>query len=114
MKVDSAEPKGPRQLLRIRSGIFEFEPGLGLKLDQTKPERSGTEPEQRDTRIPNDYGPTSACFDDNPKLLNCEIAQNEKITGESIFVFLSRPICGHSNGKTYCFSFGVEFQVNFK
>ncbi len=27
----------PRQLLRIRPGFFDFEPDLGLKLGQTKP-----------------------------------------------------------------------------
>ncbi len=72
---DSAELKGPRKLLRIRPGIFEFEPDLGLKLGQTKPKISGTVPTNRHTTIPNDSGPVSACFDDDPKLLNCEIAQ---------------------------------------
>ncbi len=33
----SAELKGPRELLRIRPGIFDFEPDLVLKLEQTKP-----------------------------------------------------------------------------
>ncbi len=31
-----AGKKRPRKLLRMRPGIFEFEPGLGLKLGQTK------------------------------------------------------------------------------
>ena len=71
----SAELKGPRKLLRIRPGIFDFEPDLGLKLGQTKPKISGTVPTNRHTTIPNDSGPISACFDDDPKLLNCEIAR---------------------------------------
>ena len=71
----SAELKGPGKLLRIRPRIFDFEPDLGLKLGQTKPKISGTVPTNRHTTIPNDSGPISACFDDDPKLLNCEIAQ---------------------------------------
>jgi hypothetical protein len=72
---DSAELKGSRRLLRIRPEIFDFEPGLGLKLRQTKPKISGTVPTNRHTTIPNDSGPISEWFDDDPKLLNCEIAQ---------------------------------------
>ncbi len=72
---DSAELKGPRKLLRIRPGIFDFEPDLGLKLGQTEPEISGTAPTDRHTTIPNDSAPTSACFGDDPQLVNCEIAQ---------------------------------------
>ena len=71
----SAELKEPRTFLRIRPGIFDFEPDLGLKLSQTKPKISGTLPTNRHTTIPNDSGPISACFDDDPKLLNCEIDQ---------------------------------------
>ncbi len=62
-------------MLRIRPGIFDFEPDLGPKLGQTKPTTSGTVPTDRHTTIPNDPGPMSACFDDEPKLLHCEIAQ---------------------------------------
>ena len=72
---DSAELKGPGKLLRIRPGIFNFEPELGLKLGQTKPKISGTVPTNRHTTVPNNSGPISACCDDGPKLLNCEIAQ---------------------------------------
>ena len=64
-----------RELLRIRPEIFDFELELGLKLGQSKPKISGTAPTNRHTTIPNDSGPISACFDDDPKLLNCEIAQ---------------------------------------
>ena len=38
--LHSAELKGPRKLLRIRPGIFDLEPDLGLKLGQTKPKIS--------------------------------------------------------------------------
>ncbi len=69
---DSAELKEPGKLSRIRPGIFDFEPDLGLKLGQTKPKIPGTVPTNRHTTIPNDSGPTSACFDDGPKLLNEE------------------------------------------
>ena len=65
----SAELKGPRKLLRIRPEIFDFEPELGLKRGQTKPKIPGTVPTDRHTTIPNDSGPISACFDDDPKLL---------------------------------------------
>ncbi len=40
-----AELKGPRTLLRIRPGIFDVEPELGLKLGQHKPNISGTLPQ---------------------------------------------------------------------
>ncbi len=72
---DSTDLKGPRTLLRIRPEIFVFEPDLGLKLGQTQPKIPGTVPTNRHTTIPNDSGPISACFDGDPKLLNCEIAQ---------------------------------------
>ncbi len=36
-QVNSAELKGPRKLVRIRPGIFDFDPDLGLKLGQSKP-----------------------------------------------------------------------------
>ena len=71
----SAELKGPRQLLRIRPEIFDFERALGLKRGQTKPKIPGKVPTDRHTTIPDDSGPISACFDDEPKLLTCELAQ---------------------------------------
>ena len=43
-------------VLRIQPEIFDFEPGLGLKLGQTKPKISGTVPTNRHTTIPNDPG----------------------------------------------------------
>ncbi len=70
-----AELNGPRKLVRIRLGIFDFEPDLGLKMGQPKPKISGTAPTDRQTTIPSDSGPISAWFDNDPKLLNCEIAQ---------------------------------------
>ena len=48
---------------------------MGLKQGQTKPKIYGTVPTDRHTTSPNDSGPIPACFDDGPKLLNCEIAQ---------------------------------------
>ncbi len=54
---------------------FDFEPDLGLKLGQTKPQISSTVPTNRPTAVPNESVPISACFGDNPKLLNCGIAQ---------------------------------------
>ncbi len=71
----SAELKGPQKLFRIRPEIFDFEPDLVLKPGQTKPKIPGTVPTNRHTPMPNDSGPISACFDDDPKLLNCKIAQ---------------------------------------
>ncbi len=58
-----------------RKSVFDFEPDLGLKLGKLKPKRFGTVPTNRHTTIPNESGPISACFDDDPKLLDCEIAQ---------------------------------------
>ncbi len=71
----SAELQGARQLLRTRPEIFDFEPDSGLKLGQTKTKISRTVPTNWHTTIPNDSGPGSACSDDDPKLLNCGIAQ---------------------------------------
>ncbi len=65
----SAELEGPRKLQRIRPGIFEFEPKLGLKLSQTEPKISGTVPTNRHATIPNNSGPISASFDYDPKLV---------------------------------------------
>ncbi len=48
---------------------------MGLKRGQTRPKIHGTVSTNRHTTIPNDSGPISACFDDDPKLVNCEIAQ---------------------------------------
>ncbi len=75
VECDSAELQGPRKLLRIRPEIFDFEPGLGLKRSQTKPKIPGTVLADRRTTVPKDSGQISACFDDDPKLINCEIAQ---------------------------------------
>ncbi len=70
----SAELKGPRNLLRIRPENLDFQSDLGLKVGQTKPEISGTAPTARHTTLRNDSGPIPTCLDDDPKLLNCEIA----------------------------------------
>ncbi len=59
----------------MRPEIVDFEPDSGLKVGQTNPKISGMLPTDRHTTIPNDSGPFSACFDDDPKLLNCVIAQ---------------------------------------
>ncbi len=75
MEEDSAELEGLRKLLRIRPAVFDFEQDLGLKRSQTKPKIPGTVPTDQRTTIPNDSGLISACFDDDPKLLNCEIAE---------------------------------------
>ncbi len=72
--LDSDELQGPRNILGLRQEICHFGPDLGLKLGKTNPQISGTVPTNRHTTIPNDPGPISACFDDDPTLLNCEIA----------------------------------------
>jgi hypothetical protein len=54
------------------------EPASGLKLGQPKPKLSGTVPTNRRTSIPNDSGPMSVCFDDDPKFSNCEIPVSTK------------------------------------
>ncbi len=56
--------EGAPNTLRIRPGIFDSEPDLGLKLGQATPQLSGTVPTNRHT-----------IFDDDPTLFDCEIAQ---------------------------------------
>ncbi len=79
----SAELKRAGKLLRIRPGIFDFGSDSGLKLGQTKPKISGTVPTNRHTTIANDYEPISACFDHDPKPLNCELAQPRDFDGQN-------------------------------
>ncbi len=66
--------------LRIRSEIFDCEPTLDLKLGQGKPKTSGTVPTNRHIKIPSDSGPVSESFEDDPKLLDCEVAQSGPAT----------------------------------
>ncbi len=58
-------------------------PDLGLKLKQNKPNISGGVPSNPPTTTPTDYWPISASFDDDRKLLNCEIAQPDVLTSEA-------------------------------
>ncbi len=44
--VNSAELQGPRQLLRIRQGIFDFEPESG---QTTEPSRGALPPQKKET-----------------------------------------------------------------
>ncbi len=76
---NSAKVKAPGHLSRIRPEIFDFEPEFRLEQSQTKPKIPDTVPTNRRATIPNDYEPISACFDDDPKLFNCEIAQSSLI-----------------------------------
>jgi hypothetical protein len=78
--LHAAELKGPRKRLRIRPELLDYEPDSGLKLGQTTPNISGMIPTNRHTPIPSDYGTISACFDDDPNLLNCELAQPRPAT----------------------------------
>ncbi len=73
--LNSAELTGPGTFSRDPAGNLRFELHLGLKLGQTMPETSGTVPTNRHTTIPNDSRQISACFDDDPTFLKCEIAQ---------------------------------------
>ncbi len=59
---DSAELKGPRQLLRIRPGIVYCRPKSAPKPDETQPKMPGAVPRNRHTPIPVDFGPVSWCF----------------------------------------------------
>ena len=81
LRDSSAELKGPRILFWIRPEIFDFEPEFGLKLGRAKPKIPGTVPTGRHATIANDSGPILACFDDDARLLNCEIAQPKKFRG---------------------------------
>jgi hypothetical protein len=73
--IDSAELERAPKTLRIRPEIFDVEPDLGQKLGQAEPKIPSTVPRDGQRMTPNDYGPISACFDDDPKRLNCELAQ---------------------------------------
>ncbi len=64
---------------------------MGLKLSKTKPKISGTVPTDRHTTIPNHSGATSACFNDDPKLLNCEIPQPSGVGAISQQLHTLRP-----------------------
>ncbi len=94
----SAELEGPRTLLRIRLGIFDFQLDFGLNLGQTKPKISGTVPTSRHTTNPNDSGSISESFNDDPKLKNCEIAQPRFLSGlQTAFRCVSEhPSCAHN------------------
>jgi hypothetical protein len=65
---NSVELKGPRQLLRIRPEIFDFEPGLGLKRGQTKPTYPARCPQTGRQQLRTIMARISACFEDDPKL----------------------------------------------
>jgi hypothetical protein len=82
----SLSSKGPRKLSRIRPEIFDFEPELGLQRRQTKPKIPGMVPTDRHTTIPNDYGPISSCFDDDPsetfRLRDSSAEETRKLRGE--------------------------------
>ncbi len=74
-KLNSAERARPRQMLGIWLEIFYFEPDLGLKLGQTKPNISGTVPTNRHTTIPNDSGQISACLDYDQQLFKLRVSR---------------------------------------
>ncbi len=100
-EITSAELKGPGQLLRIRQEIFDFEPDLCLKRRQTKPKIQGTVPTDRHTPIQNDYDPIPSCFDDDPTLLDCEIAQPNNLKGPRVHtrsVLFTRRAGGYREG----------------
>jgi hypothetical protein len=60
---------------------------LGLKLGQSKPTMPGTVPTDRHTTIPIDSGPIpAALFDDDPELLNSEIAQPNRFMAKLLAI----------------------------
>ncbi len=65
----SAELKGPRKLLRIRSIITDFGPKSAPEPDEAKPKMLGAVPTNQHKPNPIEGGPVSG------KLSNCEIAQ---------------------------------------
>jgi hypothetical protein len=68
-------------------GVFDSEPGLGLKLGQSKPTMPGTVPTDRHTTIPINSGPIpAALFDDDPELLNSEIAQPNRFMAKLLAI----------------------------
>ena len=69
------EKNYPGQFVRIRPQIVDVGPKSAPKPDEAKPKMPGAVPTNRHKPIPTDFGPVSGCFDHDPKLLNCEIAQ---------------------------------------
>ncbi len=67
--------RGQEKLVRIRPGIVDLRPKAVPKPDETTPKMPGAVPTNRHAPIPIDFGPVSTCFDHDPKLSNCEIAQ---------------------------------------
>ncbi len=64
----SAEPKGPRNLSRIRPKIDELGPKSSPKPAEAKPKLSGAAPAGRYKSIPIDFGPMWGCFDHDPNI----------------------------------------------
>ncbi len=102
----SAKLKRPRKLERIRPKILEFEPDLYLKFGRTKTETSGTVPTNRHTTIPNYSGPISACFGDDPKLVNLRLRTYLPRGPPGAYLSSGPRICrfvvgpnGHAHGK---------------
>ena len=80
-------------------GVFDSEPGLGLKLGQSKPTMPGTVPTDRHTTIPIDSGPIpAALFDDDPELLNSEIAQPNRFMAKLLAI---PAVYIYTNGRIY-------------
>ncbi len=71
---DSAEQRAP-QTFKDPAGNLRFRAGFGSKAGPNEAQTIRQVPTNWHTTIPNDSGTISACFDEVPKLLNCEIAQ---------------------------------------
>jgi hypothetical protein len=67
----SAELKGARKTFKDPAGNLRFRAGIGPERKQSQAQNTRQVPRNRHTTIPNDSGPASACFDDDPKLFNC-------------------------------------------
>ena len=75
---------------------------MGLKLGQSKPTMPGTVPTDRHTTIPIDSGPIpAALFDDDPELLNSEIAQPNRFMAKllaipAVYIYTPTDVYIHS------------------
>ncbi len=90
-KIDYVMSAVPQKLLRFRPGIFDFDPDVALKLGHTKPKISGSVPTKRRSQRSRTILGRFRCFNDDPKLLNCEIPQpSDACKGAEVLSMIQR------------------------
>ncbi len=101
----SDDLKVPRTIFKDPAGNIKYRAGFGHEAvpNQAQHIRHGTT--NRHTTILNDSGSISACFDDDPKLLNCEVAQPS--SGWVYWIC----VCNYRSVVWGCLSVGIENSV---